>query len=62
MNIRAHAGRRGVILVPYAWLGLFFALPCLIVLKISFAEQLIAQPPYSPASTGRPGRPTSPTC
>lgn len=51
MNIRAHAGRRGVILVPYAWLGLFFALPCLIVLKISFAEQLIAQPPYSPLFT-----------
>ena len=34
--------------LPYAWLGLFFFLPCLFVLKISFAEQLLAQPPYSP--------------
>ena len=41
------AGRRGVIALPYAWLALFFLAPFLIVLKISFAEQLIAQPPYS---------------
>ena len=40
-------GRRGVIALPYAWLALFFLVPFLIVLKISFAEQLIAQPPYS---------------
>ena len=40
-------GRRGVIVVPYLWLALFFLVPFLIVLKISFAEQLIAQPPYS---------------
>ncbi len=40
-------GRRGVIVLPYAWLALFFLVPFLIVLKISFAEQLIAQPPYS---------------
>ena len=39
------AGRRGVIVLPYAWLALFFLVPFLIVLKISFAEQLIAQPP-----------------
>jgi putrescine transport system permease protein len=41
------AGRRGVIALPYAWLALFFLVPFLIVLKISFAEQLLAQPPYS---------------
>jgi len=41
------AGQRGVIALPYAWLALFFLVPFLIVLKISFAEQLIAQPPYS---------------
>ena len=40
-------GRRGVIALPYLWLALFFLVPFLIVLKISFAEQLIAQPPYS---------------
>ena len=40
-------GKRGVIVLPYAWLALFFLVPFLIVLKISFAEQIIAQPPYS---------------
>ncbi len=34
--------------VPYLWLTLFFVVPCLIVLKISFAQTLIAQPPYTP--------------
>jgi putrescine transport system permease protein len=36
-----------VILPPYVWMLLFFAVPFAIVLKISFAEQLIAMPPYS---------------
>jgi len=40
--------RLAVILVPYVWLVLFFMIPFLIVLKISFAELAIAQPPYSP--------------
>ena len=40
-------GRRFVILIPYLWLLVFFLAPFLIVLKISFAEILIAQPPYS---------------
>jgi putrescine transport system permease protein len=40
-------GRGLVIAVPYLWLGVFFLVPFLIVLKISFADQLIAQPPYS---------------
>lgn len=43
----AVSGRNFVILVPYAWLALFFLAPFVIVLKISFADQLIAQPPYS---------------
>ncbi len=41
------SGRGLVITVPYLWLGIFFLVPFLIVLKISFADQLIAQPPYS---------------
>jgi len=49
---RAHTvdGQRvfAVVGLPYAWLVLFFVVPCLFVLKISFAEQLLAQPPYSP--------------
>ena len=37
-----------VILIPYAWLFLFFLVPFLIVLKISFSTAAIAQPPYIP--------------
>jgi putrescine transport system permease protein len=33
--------------VPYLWLLLFFLLPFAIVLRISLAEPLLAQPPYS---------------
>ena len=33
---------------PYAWLLLFFGLPFLIVLKISFAEPVMGSPPYTP--------------
>lgn len=37
-----------VIAPPYLWLLLFFAVPFVIVFKISLADALIAQPPYSP--------------
>jgi len=33
--------------LPYVWLGLFFLLPFLIVLRISIAEPALAQPPYT---------------
>ena len=39
--------RAGVIGVPYLWLLLFFAIPFLIVLKISFAKMAVAMPPYT---------------
>ena len=39
---------RAAILVPYLWLIAFFLLPFLIVLKISFSQTAIAQPPYTP--------------
>src|ERR1043165_8397552 len=39
---------RAAILVPYAWLIPLFLLPFLIVLKISFSQTAIAQPPYTP--------------
>jgi len=42
------AGQRLVIAVPYLWLLLFFVVPFLIVLKISFSEVQIAMPPYAP--------------
>jgi putrescine transport system permease protein len=34
--------------VPYLWLLLFFLLPFIIVLKISFSDTRIAMPPYEP--------------
>jgi putrescine transport system permease protein len=37
-----------VVAVPYLWLAAFFLVPFLIVLKISFAQTAIAQPPYLP--------------
>jgi putrescine transport system permease protein len=40
--------RRFVVATPYLWLLLFFLAPFAIVLKISFADPLIAQPPFSP--------------
>lgn len=45
---RRIAGRPVVISIPYLWLLLFFVIPFVIVLKISFAESRIAMPPYSP--------------
>ncbi|GAB4574343.1 MAG: ABC transporter permease subunit [Rhodothalassiaceae bacterium] len=41
-------GRRLFILLPYVWLLLFFLIPFIFVLKISFSEALIARPPYAP--------------
>ncbi len=45
------SGRSLVIAVPYLWLLAFFLAPFLIVLKISFAEIVVAQPPYTPLIT-----------
>ncbi len=41
-------GRAMVTAVPFLWLLLFFGLPFLVVLKISFSQAVIAQPPYTP--------------
>ena len=41
-------GRAAVIVVPWIWLLLFFLIPFLIVLKISFAETRMGVPPYTP--------------
>jgi putrescine transport system permease protein len=42
------SGRSLVILVPYLWLLVFFALPFVLVLKISLSDVDISQPPYTP--------------
>ena len=41
-------GRTVVIGVPWLWLLLFFVIPFLIVLKISFADTRLGVPPYTP--------------
>jgi putrescine transport system permease protein len=40
--------RTAVSSVPMVWLLLFFLVPFVIVLKISFSEALLAMPPYAP--------------
>jgi putrescine transport system permease protein len=42
------SGRTLVTSVPYLWLLLFFLIPFVIVLKISFSEAQISMPPYAP--------------
>ena len=47
--IKNWAGQRLVISLPYLWLLIFFLVPFLIVLKISFAEfSPLGRPPYEP--------------
>jgi putrescine transport system permease protein len=41
-------GRPLATAVPMLWLTMFFMVPFLIVLKISFSEALMAMPPYAP--------------
>ena len=54
MTTIANPGKRDrlwrslVIALPYAWLLLFFLAPFAIVLKISFADPVVAQPPFTP--------------
>jgi putrescine transport system permease protein len=42
------SGRALVAAVPQFWLGLFFLIPFVIVLKIAFSDAQIAMPPYQP--------------
>ncbi|HEX5844119.1 MAG TPA: ABC transporter permease subunit [Pseudomonas sp.] len=44
-------GRHVVIGVPFLWLFMFFLLPFIIVMKISFAEADVAIPPYTDVYT-----------
>jgi putrescine transport system permease protein len=45
---RLPRGRTLVTAVPYLWLLVFFLIPFIIVLKISFSSSQIAMPPYEP--------------
>ena len=48
--------RRLTVAIPYVWLLVFFLAPFAIILKISFAEPVIALPPFTPFF-GEDGRP-----
>ena len=48
LSRRLPSGRSLVTAVPYLWLLLYFLIPCVLVLKISFSSSLIAMPPYEP--------------
>lgn len=41
--------QRFAVALPYLWLLLFFLTPFLIILKISLADPVIAQPPFTPS-------------
>ena len=44
-----------VIALPYAWLAVFFALPFLLVAKLSLSHTVLAMPPYAPQLDGSKG-------
>ncbi|HNP37411.1 MAG TPA: ABC transporter permease subunit [Woeseiaceae bacterium] len=45
---RDNLWQRVAIATPYLWLLLFFLIPFIIILKISLADPVIAQPPFTP--------------
>ncbi len=56
INNRDELWRRFAVAAPYLWLLVFFLAPFAIILKISLADPILAQPPYSPSfdSDGTP--------
>src|SRR6185312_16564797 len=56
-RLQRHAGRRLAAGIPALWLTVFFLIPFLIVLKISFSEARLAIPPYAPLITWLHGLP-----
>ena len=49
INQRDELWRRFAVAAPYLWLLVFFLAPFAIILKISLADPILAQPPYSPS-------------
>ncbi len=49
------SGRSLVIAAPALWLGVFFLVPFLFVLKISFSSSVVGIPPYAPVFTWTDG-------
>jgi putrescine transport system permease protein len=48
LNKNSELWRQVAIVAPYLWLLIFFLAPFAIILKISFADPILAQPPYTP--------------
>lgn len=46
--MKDHSWRRYAVAIPYVWLLIFFLAPFAIILKISMADPVIAQPPFTP--------------
>jgi putrescine transport system permease protein len=46
--MKDHSWRRYAVAIPYIWLLIFFLAPFAIILKISMADPVIAQPPFTP--------------
>jgi putrescine transport system permease protein len=44
--------RHLMVAIPYLWLFVFFLMPFVIILKISLADPVIAQPPFTPTIDG----------
>ena len=49
MSARRSLAERLVLGAPWVWLGIFFLIPFLIVVKISLSQAALSQPPYAPA-------------
>ena len=47
-GLRTQRWLRRAVTLPYLWLLLFFLAPFLIILKISVADPIVAQPPFTP--------------
>ena len=47
-SFRENLWRYFIVAIPYIWLLLFFLAPFVIVFKISLADPIIAQPPFTP--------------
>ena len=45
--LKKFGGRNLIIIIPFIWIFLFFICPCLILIKISFSEEILATPPYA---------------
>ncbi|MDR0406603.1 MAG: ABC transporter permease subunit [Holosporales bacterium] len=46
-DILSQRGHGLIAAIPYLWLIIFFLIPCLFLLKISFSEAVLARPPYT---------------